>query len=85
MKKIKQKNKKFSRIYTTGSLGQGAEYRGYTFPLTLFADPKVQQFVFTCGFGDHSNNGFGMLDIANIDPLNRVVEYDFGIEKEKVV
>jgi CRISPR-associated endoribonuclease Cas6 len=81
LKKIKQKNKKFSRIYTTGSLGQGDEFRGYTFPFTLFADPKVQQFIFTCGFGDFANNGFGMLDIANIDPLGRIVEYDFGIQK----
>ena len=86
LKKIKQKNKKFSRIYTTGSLGQGDEFRGYTLPFTLFADPKVQQFIFTCGFGDFANHGFGMLDIANIDPLGRVVEFDFGIEKlEKTV
>ena len=85
IKKIKQKNKKFSRIYTTGPMGQGPECRGYTIPLTLFADPKVQSFVFSCGFGDFANHGFGMLDIANIDPLNRVVDYDFGIKKEKVL
>lgn len=86
LKKIKLKNKKFSRIYTTGSLGQGEEFRGYTFPFTLFADPKVQEFIFTCGFGDFANSGFGMLDIANINPLGRIVEYDFGIEKlEKTV
>ena len=85
IKKIKKKNKKFSRIYTTGSLGQGADYRGYTIPFTLFADPVVQEFIFNCGFGDFSSHGFGMLDIANIDPLNRVVDYDFGIKKEKVL
>lgn len=82
IKKIKKKNKKFSRIYTTGSLGQGDEFRGYTVPFTLFADPKVQQFLFTCGFGDYAYHGFGMLDIANIDPLGRVVEFDFGIKKK---
>lgn len=81
LKKIKQKNKKFSRIYTTGSLGQGEEFRGYTLPFTLFAAPKVQDFIFTCGFGDYASHGFGMLDIANIDPLGRVVEFDFGVEK----
>lgn len=81
IKKIKKKNKKFSRIYSSGTLGQGTDYRGYTIPLTLFADPKVQHFIFTCGFGDFANHGFGMLDIANIDPLGRVVEFDFGIKK----
>ena len=85
IKKIKKRNKKFSRIYSTGSLGQGEDYRGYTIPLTLFADPKVQHFIFTCGFGDFANHGFGMLDIANIDPLGRIVEYDFGIKKEEKV
>ncbi len=73
--KIQQSSKKFSRIYTTNVSGRHFELRGYTLPFTLYADKKVQEFIFTCGFGEFSQKGFGMLDIANVNPIGRTMPY----------
>ncbi len=71
------KAKKFSRIYSSRYQNMPIDVRGYTLPLTLYAHPKVQQFVFECGFGEFANSGFGMLDIANMNPIGRSAPYSF--------
>ena len=73
--KIRQSQKKFSRIYSFYDQDVRYEVRGYTFPFTLYASPEVQDFIFTSGLGYHGNKGFGMVDLANADPTKRIVGY----------
>ncbi len=75
LNKIRDSSKKFSRIYTSEHNGYIREIRGYTFPFTLYADPKVQQFIFECGLGEYADGGFGMVDIANTNPVGRAIPY----------
>jgi CRISPR-associated endoribonuclease Cas6 len=69
--KIREKEKKFARIYTLSCAKGERELRGYTFPFTLYASPAVQRFVFLQGLGSCTSNGFGMLDLAHNDPTSR--------------
>ena len=63
-------------IYTAYSTeGQPQEVRGYTLPFALHAEPEVQQFIFNCGLGEFTRNGFGMLDLAYSKPTERTVPY----------
>ncbi len=71
LQKIKERDKKFARIYTISSELGSSELRGYTFPFTLYAHPDVQRFAFLQGLGSCSFSGFGMLDLAHIDPTTR--------------
>jgi CRISPR-associated endoribonuclease Cas6 len=73
--KIEQSQKKFARIYPVFDQDVKYEVRGYTFPFTLYAAPEVQKFVFILGLGAFTHKGFGMLDLANIDPTQRTKEY----------
>ncbi|WP_258101456.1 CRISPR-associated endoribonuclease Cas6 [Marinoscillum pacificum] len=75
LNKLKSSNKKFARIYPMYKHGEKLEVRGYTFPFTLFAAPEVQAFVYTCGLGSMCCKGFGMLDIANSNPVERTVPF----------
>ena len=77
LKKIKEKNKKFARIYPVFDQDVKYEIRGYTFPFTLYAAKEVQEFLFTTGLGQFTHKGFGMLDIAHSDPANRTEVYEF--------
>lgn len=70
--------KKFARIYPVFDQDVKYEVRGYTFPFTLYAAPDVQEFVFHCGLGQFTHKGFGMLDVANSNPSQRVLNYDFN-------
>lgn len=63
LEKITRSEKKFARIYTLIMDGSIKEVRGYTFPFELYAHPKVQQFIYENGFGELTNQGFGMLDV----------------------
>jgi len=76
--KIRNSGKKFARIYPLYDQDVKYEVRGYTFPFTLYASKEVQEFVFTCGLGVYANKGFGMLDIANSDPVKRTSKYEIG-------
>ncbi len=78
LEKIKQSNRKFARIYPVFDQDVKYEVRGYTFPFTLYAAKEVQEFLFTCGLGLFSSKGFGMVDIANSDPIDRTESYDFN-------
>jgi CRISPR-associated endoribonuclease Cas6 len=75
--KIHESQKKFARIYPVFDQDVKYEIRGYTFPFVLFAAKEVQEFVFTCGLGAFAHKGFGMLDLANIDPTGRTKPYSF--------
>jgi CRISPR-associated endoribonuclease Cas6 len=73
IKKIRESQKKFARIYPVFDQDVKFEIRGYTFPFTLYAPEEVQEFVYTCGIGEYTHKGFGLLDIANSDPIKRSV------------
>lgn len=75
LNKLKQNGKKFSRIYSLIASNEEIEIRGYTMPITLFAHPKVHEFIFQCGLGEFTSRGYGLMDIANSNPLERVEEY----------
>jgi len=75
LKKIKSLNKKFSRVYPMYENGEKRDVRGYTFPFTLFAAREIQDFIFTCGLGNYCAEGFGLLDLANVDPVSRTEPY----------
>jgi CRISPR-associated endoribonuclease Cas6 len=62
LKRIKKDQKKFARIYNVGEQVR-KEVRGYTLPFTLYADSKVQDFVFNCGLGTFTEEGYGMIDV----------------------
>lgn len=85
--KIHKREKKFARIYTTIKQGKILEIRGYTFPFALYAHPKVQEFVYNCGFGELTANGFGMLDFVDIRHITKeiIFEKQLGeVDKEKL-
>ncbi|MDW7690335.1 CRISPR-associated endoribonuclease Cas6 [Flammeovirgaceae bacterium SG7u.111] len=79
--KIARQDKKFARIYTTITKGEIKEVRGYTFPFSLYADPRVQEFIYNCGFGELTENGFGMLDMASVEEVAREVIYDRSMQQ----
>ncbi len=76
LKRIREQEKKFARIYTFQQVQQKYEVRGYTFPFLLYADPKVQQFVYECGLGAFAYHGFGMIDLASPDPSKKTIIYE---------
>ncbi len=76
LKRIREKEKKFARIYTLQQENQKHEVRGYTFPFLLYAAPKVQEFVYECGLGAFAYHGFGMIDLASPDPTKATVIYE---------
>ena len=80
LQKLEAGNKKFARVYPVYENDLKYEVRGYTFPFTLHADKKVQEFIFNYGFGALCHKGFGMIDMANVDPIRRVVS-----RKQKVL
>jgi len=71
--KIMTAHKKFARVYPVYDNDLKQEVRGYTFPFTLYADEKVQEFIFSQGLGSLCDKGFGMLDIANTNPVKRII------------
>ncbi len=75
LQRLMENEKKFSRIYTINQGGQEREVRGYTFPFTLYADPKVQEFLFHTGMGEGTGHGMGMLDLAGVDNTKRTFVY----------
>ncbi|MBV6646735.1 MAG: CRISPR-associated protein Cas6 [Cyclobacteriaceae bacterium] len=73
--KLRQSQKKFSRIFPMYHQDVKYEVRGYTFPFTLYASKEVQEFLFVSGLGNFSEKGFGMIDLANSNPVHRTVPY----------
>lgn len=86
IEKLKREAKKFARIYTLyDNESPKAEVRGYTFPFSLYAHPEVHNFIFNCGFGEVTDEGYGMIDLANADPTVRCVPYHAVLLKEKML
>lgn len=77
IQKMYESQKKFARIYPMFDQDVKFEIRGYTFPFTLYAPREVQAFVYTVGLGEFSQKGFGLLDIANSDPVKRAVPFEY--------
>ncbi|GHE72075.1 MULTISPECIES: CRISPR-associated endoribonuclease Cas6 [Roseivirga] len=77
IERMKAKEKKFARIYSVFENDVKYEVRGYTLPFKLYAEKEVQEFIFSCGLGNYTYKGFGMLDLANADPLERTEKYHF--------
>ena len=76
LNRIQSTHKKFARIYPLYDSDIKYEVRGYTFPFTLFAPPTVQQFVYEHGLGHFSHKGFGMLDLADQDPIRKEADME---------
>lgn len=84
LNKLRAKEKKFARIYSLYNNDVKYEVRGYTLPFTLYASKEIQSFLFNCGLGDYTHKGFGMLDIAHSNPVERTKRYVFSKELEAV-
>lgn len=78
IQRIQTSHKKFARIYPLYDNDVKFEVRGYTFPFTLYAAKEVQQFVYENGLGYFTHKGFGMLDVANNDPIQRAAQHEMG-------
>lgn len=78
LNKLRAKEKKFARIYTLYDSDVKYEVRGYTLPFTLYASKELQSFIFNCGLGAYTYKGFGMLDIAHSNPVDRTEKYVFS-------
>jgi len=78
LEKVKTEEKKFSRIYLSNKESRPIEVRGYTIPYVLHSDPKVHDFIFLCGLGELTTEGFGMIDAINDDFTQRLEEYQLS-------
>ena len=83
MNKLRDKEKKFARIYSLFESDVKYEVRGYTLPFKLYAAKEVQEFIFNCGIGNYTYKGFGLVDLANVNPVDRSIAYSFS-KGEKV-
>lgn len=59
--KILNTHKKFARIYKNND---SLPIFGYLLPFTLHAHPQVQKFVWDCGIGLYTTQGYGMVDVV---------------------
>jgi CRISPR-associated endoribonuclease Cas6 len=71
LQRLQDSHKKFARIYPLYDNDVRFEVRGYTFPFKLYAATEVQQFIYENGLGHYTAKGFGMLDLANNDAIQR--------------
>ena len=76
IQRIQASHKKFARRYPLYDSDVKFEVRGYTFPFTLYAAKEVQQFVYENGLGHFTHKGFGMLDVANNDSIQRTAQQE---------
>lgn len=82
LNKLRAREKKFARIYSLFDQDVKYEVRGYTLPFTLYAAKEVQAFLFNCGLGAYAHKGFGMMDIAHANPIERTEKYVFAKDLE---
>lgn len=61
IQKILNTHKKFARIYKNND---SLPIFGYLLPFALHAHPQVQKFVWDCGIGMYTNQGYGMVDVV---------------------
>lgn len=74
--KLIENNKKFSRVYSTYDQDIKFDVRGYTFPFFFYGAKELKEVMFTDGLGALPHKGFGMIDLANADPNDRVEPYE---------
>lgn len=74
--KLEENNKKFSRVYPTYDQDIKFDVRGYTFPFYFYGATELKEVIFIDGLGALTHKGFGMIDLANEDPNDRVEPYD---------
>ena len=74
--KLAENNKKFSRVYPTYDQDIKFDVRGYTFPFYFYGATELKEVIFLDGLGALSHKGFGMIDLANEDPNDRVEPYE---------
>jgi CRISPR-associated endoribonuclease Cas6 len=74
--KLEENNKKFSRVYPTYDQDIKFDVRGYTFPFYFYCAAELKEVIFLDGLGALSHKGFGMIDLANEDPNDRVEPYE---------
>ncbi len=76
LQKINVVDKKAGRAYYLNEDSENPqEIIGYTFPFKLLAHPKVQHFIFNCGFGEFTSLGYGMLDKTSSSSQNSIQSY----------
>lgn len=63
IKRFEDHEEKYSRIYNIDYNNRPVRLRGYIFPFTLYADPKVQEYLYYNGLGVCTEKGWGALDI----------------------
>jgi len=61
VQKIMDSHKKFARIYKNNN---NQTIYGYLLPFTLHAHPQVQKFIWECGIGLFTTQGYGMVDVV---------------------
>lgn len=62
VQKIADTHKKFARIYKNNN---NETIFGYLLPFTLHAHPQVQKFIWECGLGLNTVQGYGMVDLVS--------------------
>lgn len=67
LERMHKQGKLFARTHPVNYRGHQYEIRGYIFPLTLYADPSVQTYVYTHGLGAFTQQGFGMVELHAIN------------------
>ena len=75
VQKIADTHKKFARIYKNNS---NETIFGYLLPFTLHAHPQVQKFIWECGLGLNTDQGYGMVDLVNQMVQAAAVEAEDG-------
>lgn len=75
--RLQASHKKFARIYPLYDADIKYEVRGYTFPFKLYAPKPVQQFIYENGLGHFCHKGFGMVDVAGSDFIEREADHEF--------
>jgi CRISPR-associated endoribonuclease Cas6 len=66
IQKILDTHKKFARIYKNNN---NQTIFGYLLPFALHAHPQVQKFIWDCGIGLFTNQGYGMIDVVGYNPV----------------
>lgn len=77
--KLDENNKKYSRVYPTYDQDIKFDVRGYTFPFYFYCAAELKEVIFLDGLGALSHKGFGMIDLANEDPNDRVEPYEIPV------
>ena len=78
IERIESQGKKYSRIYPFYDQDIPYEVRGFTFPFHLKAPIELHQQIYNHGIGLYCDKGFGMVDMANVEPGNKTVTYFDG-------